>query len=264
MTERIQKILSQWGIASRRKGEQMILEGRVKLNNRIATLGEKVDLQTDILEVDGKIVQLNHRPQNIYLLLNKPLGVVSTCYDPQSRPTVIDLLPAKLKKGQGIHPVGRLDFNSTGALLLTNDGSLTLKLTHPRYHLPKTYLVWLNGCPTTQDLQHWRTGVMLSAQKTLPAQVTIVKNELDRTLLKIVLTEGKNRQIRRVAAHLGFKVLSLHRTAIGSIALKSSEHGNLPPGKYRHLTKTEVSFLQKKSSSINLAAPSRSAVYGKT
>ena len=245
MAERIQKILSQWGIASRRKGEQMILEGRIKLNNRIATLGEKVDLRKDILEVDGKVIQLNHRPQKIYLLVNKPLGVVSTCHDPQSRAIVIDLLPAKLRAAQGIHPVGRLDFNSTGALLLTNDGNLTLKLTHPRYHLAKTYLVWLNGYPTTQDLQCWRRGVILSNQKTLPAKVTIVKKELNKTLLEIVLTEGKNRQIRRVAEQLGFKVLSLHRTAIGSISLNSSEHGNLPPGKYRHLTETEVAFLKK-------------------
>ncbi|HHP7230235.1 MAG TPA: pseudouridine synthase [Xenococcaceae cyanobacterium] len=266
MAERIQKILSQWGIASRRKGEQMILEGRVKLNNHLATLGDKVDLTKDILEVDGTVISLNHCPQKIYLLVNKPLGVVSTCFDPQSRPIILDLLPAKLRESTGIHPVGRLDFNSTGALLLTNDGDLTLKLTHPRYHLPKTYRVWLDGYPTTQDLSCWRQGVMLSNQKTLPAQVTVITQERERTLLEIVLTEGKNRQIRRVAAQLGFKVLSLHRTAIGAIRLDSLQYGNLPLGKYRHLTATEVAFLNQnyQSPSVNLAAPSRSAVYGKT
>ncbi len=245
MTERIQKILSQWGIASRRKGEQMILAGKVKLNHRIATLGEKIDIEQDILEVEGKVIKLNRPPQKIYILINKPLGIVSTCYDPQNRPIILDLLPPKLREGQGIHPIGRLDFNSTGALILTNDGDLTLKLTHPRYHLPKTYLVWLNGYPTTQDLQQWRRGIILSNQKTLPAKVTVVKRELNKTLLEIVLTEGKNRQIRRVAQQLGFKVLSLHRTTIGTITISSSENGNLPLGKYRHLTPTEVIFLKK-------------------
>ncbi|MDJ0681980.1 MAG: pseudouridine synthase [Xenococcaceae cyanobacterium MO_167.B52] len=250
MAERIQKILSQWGIASRRKAEQMILEGKVKLNNRVAILGDKADITQDILEIEGKVIQSNHRPQKTYLLLNKPLAVVSTCYDPQSRPTVLDLLPAKLKERQGIHPVGRLDFNSTGALLLTNDGDLTLKLTHPRYHLPKTYLVWLNGHPTRQDLQLWRTGVTLSDYTTLPAEITIVRKQINKTLLKIVLQEGKNRQIRRIAEQLGFRVLSLHRTHIGSLSLTSSEYGNLPSGKYRHLSETEVIFLKKESPAI--------------
>lgn len=266
MAERIQKILSQWGIASRRKGEQMILEGKVKLNNRIAILGDKVDITKDILEVEGKIIKPNHRPQKIYLLVNKPLGVVSTCQDPQNRPIITDLLPAQLRKGQGIHPVGRLDFNSTGALLLTNDGNLTLNLTHPRYHLSKTYSVWLNGSPTDRDLKLWRTGVILSNQKTLPAKVTVIKREQNKTLLKIVITEGRNRQIRRIAEQLGFKVVGLHRTAIGSLSLNSSEHGNLTSGKYRHLTEPEVIFLKKpyQLSPVNLAAPNGSAVYDQT
>ena len=250
MAERIQKILSQWGIASRRKAEQMILEGKVKLNNRIAKLGDKADITQDRLEINGKLLRPNQRPQKIYLLLNKPLAVVSTCYDPKNRPTVLDLLPAKLREGQGIHPVGRLDFNSTGALLLTNDGDFTLKLTHPRYHLPKTYLVWLNGHPKIEDLQCWRRGVILSDRRTLPAKVSIIKEEQNKSLLKIILTEGKNRQIRRVAEALGFKVLSLHRIAIGSITLKSSQHGNLSSGKYRHLTEREVIFLKNNSSVI--------------
>ena len=263
MAERVQKILSQWGIASRRKAEQMILEGRVKVNNRIAKLGDKVDLVVDTLEVDRKKIQLENRPEKIYLLLNKPLGVVSTCYDPQHRSTILDLLPAKLKTGQGIHPVGRLDVNSTGALLLTNDGSLTLKLTHPRYHLPKTYHVYLQGCPTAKDLNRWRNGVMLFGRKTLPAKVTIIKKERNKTLLEIVLIEGRNRQIRLIAERLGFSVISLHRVSIGSITLKSIEKGNLLTGKYRHLSKTEVEFLKNncKQNNSTLAASKRSAVY---
>ena len=244
MAERVQKILSQWGIASRRKAEQMIRQGRVRVNDRIAKLGDKVDLAVDSLEVDRKQIQLEDRPEKIYLLLNKPLGVVSTCYDPQQRNTILDLLPAKLIIGRGIHPVGRLDVNSTGALLLTNDGSLTLKLTHPRYHLPKTYRVYLQGCPTAKDLERWRKGVTLFGRKTLPAKVNVIKQEREKTLLEIILIEGRNRQIRLVAERLGCSVISLHRVSIGSITLKNKIKGDLPTGEYRHLSKAEVDFLK--------------------
>ena len=243
MTERIQKVLSQWGIASRRKAEKMIVAGRVKLNGQIATLGDKVDLAQDKLEVDNQLIQAINRPTPIYLLLNKPLGVVSTCSDPQGRPTVIDLLPKKFHQNQGIHPVGRLDFYSTGALILTNDGNLTLNLTHPRYHLPKTYFVWLDKHPTKHDLELWRKGIMLGKHKTLPAKVKVIKQKQNKTLLEIILVEGKNRQIRRVAEKLGFKVVSLHRTAIGSITLLNNSGKNLSLGEYRHLTSKEITFL---------------------
>ncbi len=254
MSERIQKILSQWGIASRRKAEKMILMGRVQLNDRTAKLGDKVDLAVDKLEIDGKIIQATHRPNSVYLLLNKPTGVVSTCEDPQKRPTVLDLLPDKLKQGQGIHPVGRLDFDSSGALLLTNDGELTLSLTHPRYHLPKTYLVWLDGNPTNRDLARWRKGVMLDNRPTLPAKVKAIKHQDRQTLLEIVLTEGRNRQIRRVAEKLGFQVLKLHRIAIGNISLNASSTPKLAPGGYRHLTTSEIEFLKNFNSTFKLAA----------
>lgn len=261
--DRIQKVLSQWGIASRRQAEKMIVAGRVKLNNRTATLGDKVDLAIDKLEVDNQIIKKERRPSHVYLLLNKPLGVVSTCNDPQKRVTVIDLLPNYLQQGQGIHPVGRLDINSTGALILTNDGTLTLNLTHPRYHLPKTYHVWLNGCPTNRDLELWRKGVVLSEGKTLPAKVKILKQKQTRTLLEIVISEGKNRQIRRIAEQLGFEVVSLHRTAIASISLQTESGAKLSQGDYRHLTKREITFLQKTGpkKSLNLAASSNNAVY---
>ena len=264
MSERIQKVLSQWGIASRRRAEKMILAGRIKLNNRIATLGDRVNLDIDRLEVDDRIIQQLNRPKPIYLLLNKPLKVVSTCRDPQKRTTAIDLLPKHLRQGQGIHPVGRLDFNSSGALLLTNDGDLTLNLTHPRYHLPKTYHVWLDNCPTARDLKLWRQGIMLDERKTLPAKITILQQNSDKTLLKIVLTEGRNRQIRRIAAQLGFSVVSLHRTAIASISLQTQSGQILPSGSYRHLSTSEVTFLRRtfKEASF-LAASSDSAGHKK-
>jgi pseudouridine synthase len=244
MAERVQKVLSQWGIASRRKAEKMILAGRVNLNGQIAKLGDRVDLTQDILQVDGKAVQQNHRPQLLYLLLHKPVGVVSTCEDPQKRSTVIDLLPEDLRQGTGIHPVGRLDFASSGALILTNDGELTLGLTHPRYHLPKTYLVKLNHSPSRKDLTSWRSGVILEQKKTLPAKIKLVPSDQTGRTLEIVLTEGRNRQIRRVAQQLGYEVNELHRVAIGSITLNTANGLNIPPGHYRHLTSTEINFLQ--------------------
>lgn len=252
MAERVQKVLSQWGIASRRKAEKMIVAGRVSINNQIAQLGDRVDLTQDILQVDGKEVRQTHRPQLLYLLLHKPVGVVSTCDDPQKRTTVIDLLPKELSQGSGIHPVGRLDFASSGALILTNDGELTLGLTHPRYHLPKTYLVKLNRSLSRKDLTYWRSGVVLDHQKTLPAKINFVESDQTGKTLEIVLTEGRNRQIRRVAQQLGYEVTELHRVAIGSITLNISHGSKLSPSKYRHLQKTELNFLRD---SFNLNCP---------
>ncbi|MGL5063696.1 MAG: pseudouridine synthase, partial [Microcoleus sp.] len=162
MNERLQKILAQWGIASRRQAEQMILAGRVRLNGNIVQLGEKANPEFDRIEVDGVPVEPADRPMGIYLLLNKPEGVVSTCSDPRARVKVLDLLPPKLRSGKGIHPVGRLDADSTGALLLTNDGKLTFCLTHPRHSISKTYEVWVYGNPPEQVLQAWRQGIVLS------------------------------------------------------------------------------------------------------
>jgi 16S rRNA U516 pseudouridylate synthase RsuA-like enzyme len=169
MPERVQKLLSQWGIASRRQAEQMILAGRVRLNGELVQLGQKVQPEIDRVEVDGRVIEPVTRPDRLYLLLNKPAGVVSTCDDPQRRTTVLDLLPPAFQQGQGLHPVGRLDVESTGALLLTNDGELTFQLTHPRYHVPKTYQVWVEGRVTPAELQRWRQGILLDGRKTLPA-----------------------------------------------------------------------------------------------
>ncbi|MGC8715218.1 MAG: pseudouridine synthase, partial [Leptodesmis sp.] len=158
--------------------------------------------------------------------------------------TVLDLLPKDLQHGQGLHPVGRLDAESTGALLLTNDGDLTFYLTHPRHHIPKTYRVWVEGYPTQETLRQWRQGVLLEGRKTLPAQVSVVQRHPDRkTLLEIVLKEGRNRQIRRVADQLGHPVVLLHRTAIGPIRLQNPGVPEVLPGCYRPLTDTEVGFL---------------------
>jgi 23S rRNA pseudouridine2605 synthase len=242
MTARLQKILSQWGIASRRQAEQLILAGRVRVNGSIAELGQTAEPATDRIEVDGKLITVQDKPTPVYLLLNKPLGVVSTCADPQGRPTVLDSLPPELRECEGIHPVGRLDIDSSGALLLTNDGELTFRLTHPRHSVSKTYAVWVQGHPPQAILAAWRKGIDLDGQYTLPAQVKVINQKDDRTLLTIVLTEGRNRQIRRVATQLGYPVLHLHRTKIGNIRIDGE--AELQIGGYRHLRPTEIQNLQ--------------------
>lgn len=245
MAERVQKILSQWGIASRRHAEELILAGRVKLNGKIVQLGDRADPDRDRLEVDGKRIESVTKPPLIYLLLNKPKGVLSTCDDPQQRKTVLDLLPTHLREGQGLHPVGRLDRNSTGALLLTNDGELTQRLTHPRYHLLKTYDVIVAGHLTEQQLQEWQQGLLLDERKTLPAQVEVLNWDRAQTQLEVKLTEGRNRQIRRIVEDIfGLEILKLHRRAIGDIKLNSSQE-RLASGHYRRLQSAEIRFLKR-------------------
>ena len=255
MAERLQKILSQWGIASRRQAEKMILAGRVRLNGTIVALGQTANPERDRIEVDGRLIQPVNRPEPIYLLLNKPPGVVSTCDDPRSRTTVLHLLPLELRQGQGLHPVGRLDAQTTGALLLTNDGELTFILTHPRHSVPKTYEVWVEGHPPESVLQAWRRGVVLSGRKTLPAQVRVLKQQSSRTLLEVVLTEGRNRQIRRVAEQLGYPVVHLHRAAIGPIRLQQPGEAVLASGNYRPLEDFEIRFLQNQVHITSIEVP---------
>ncbi|MBD1913304.1 MULTISPECIES: pseudouridine synthase [unclassified Leptolyngbya] len=239
MTERLQKILSQWGIASRRQAEQMIVDGRVQVNGDRATLGQKVDPERDHIEVDGQPLQTEARPEPLYLLLNKPAGIVTTCRDSHQRRTVLDLIPEQWRSHSGLHPVGRLDAESTGALLLTNDGELTFALTHPSHEVAKTYLVWVKGHPSERILEQWRRGILLDGRKTLPAQVKRLRTSPQSTQLEIVLREGRNRQIRRVAEQLGYPVQKLHRVAIGSIQI-----GDLAKGNVRSLHPSEVRYLQ--------------------
>jgi len=242
MAERLQKVLSQWGVASRRRAEDLIQQGRVTVNGQVAGPGLKADPSRDQITVDGQTIHPQQRPQQHYLLLHKPLGMVSTCADPAGRPTVLDALDADLRQ-VGLHPVGRLDAYSTGALLLTNDGDFTYRLTHPKHDVSKTYQVLLEGSLREADLAIWRQGIDLQGRLTRPAQVEVLnRHSTQQTLLRVVLWEGRNRQIRRVAQALGHRVLSLLRTAIGPIDL-----GQLPPGECRPLSSTEVAALWAES-----------------
>ncbi len=242
MAERLQKILSQYGVASRRQAEQMIEAGQVRINGAVAYLGQRADPQCDRIVVNQVPLQVHQRPTLHYLLLHKPLGMLSTCDDPQGRPTVLDVLPPEFH-GLGIHPVGRLDAYSTGALLLTNDGDFTFRLTHPRHDVSKTYRVKLEGRVLPATLAEWRQGVCLDGRLTRPAQVQVIASGPANTQLEVVLQEGRNRQIRRVAQVLGHRVLDLHRVAVGSIAL-----GNLGVGAYRALSSAEIEALLVDSS----------------
>lgn len=247
MAERLQKVLAHRGVASRRHAERMITAGRVRVNGQTAILGQKVDPDHDRIEWDGQDLQGTQAPTSLYLLMHKPAGVVTTCHDPQGRPTVLDLLSPADRSGTGLHPVGRLDAESTGALLLTNDGQITFYLTHPKYHIAKTYWVEVQGNPSPQTLQQWRCGILLNGRLTLPATVQIHKpfsRQRQTTTLEVVLREGRNRQIRRVAKILGHPVISLHRIQIGAISLYDSVGCELPVGQVRPLTPTEISSLR--------------------
>ena len=246
MSERLQKILREWGIASRRQAEQLILAGVVRVNGDVAVLGQCADPNVDRIEVDGQILRPAARPELIYILLNKPKGIVCTCDDPGGRQTVLDCLPEGLREGLGLHPVGRLDAYSTGAIVVTNDGELTFGLTHPRHEISKTYEVLVEGDPSEETLRLWRQGVMLEGQKTLPTIARVLSSESRQTWLEIVMREGRNRQIRKVAAQLGHPVLELHRTAIGAIGLQSQDQSFIAIGSYRSLTNSEVAFLKSK------------------
>ncbi len=234
--KRIQKIISESGICARRKAEELIKAGKVSVNGEIATIGEKADISKDKILING--TPLPKKVPNKVILLNKPKGIITSCFDPEGRRTVISLIPHHIRKG--MHPVGRLDIKSRGAILITNDGSLTLKLTHPRYNHPKTYSVWVKGLPTGKVISEWQKGVEIDGSFTKRLKVKIMKHEGSKTLLKVIMTEGRNRQIRRTSEALGHPVIDLKRTSIGCIKLDGLKEGN-----WRDLSEGELSYLYK-------------------
>ncbi len=232
--ERLQKIIANSGFCSRRKAEDLLTQGRVTINGRLAKVGDKANPHLDKISIDRSVVNLYSDCRVI--LLNKPLGVISSCNDTHGRETVLEMLPINLRKG--LYPIGRLDLNSRGAIILTNHGELALKLTHPRYSHKKTYLVWVKGKPSIHALTKWRKGIMLDNKITMSSAVEILESSTTKTLLKIILSEGRNRQIRRIADYLGHPVVDLFRTEIAGIRLK-----NLKEGQWREVEKQEWSSL---------------------
>ncbi|MFY9821346.1 MAG: pseudouridine synthase, partial [Thermoanaerobaculia bacterium] len=247
--DRLQKILARAGIAaSRRKAEELIQEGRVTVNGKVAELGEKADPAHDAIKVDSRRIQplQEHR----YLLLNKPKGVMSTVADPEGRRTVIDFVPPGMRKA--LVPVGRLDFNTEGLLLLTDDGEFAQRVAHPRYGSVKTYEVKVKGMPTETQIEKLRAGIVLDGKRTAPARITArgpakpmaarrkAEAEGDNSWWIVELTEGRTRQIREMFYNIGHGVLKLRRIAIGPLRDR-----DLPVGALRSLTENEVQRLLK-------------------
>ncbi|MDQ3986595.1 MAG: rRNA pseudouridine synthase [Actinomycetota bacterium] len=232
--ERLQKVLARAGLGSRRSVEELISQGRVKVNGEVATLGRRVDVSNDKVEVDGSAVPV--RVDLVYYLLNKPPGVVTTAHDPQGRPTVLDFV----ESGRRIYPVGRLDVASEGALLLTNDGELAHRLTHPSFEVEKTYLVDVAGSVGARALKALATGVELDDGRTAPARVSVVEKSAGGTLVEVAIAEGRNRQVRRMFDAVDHRVRALVRTEIGPLKL-----GHLKPGSVRKLSPHEVGALYR-------------------
>ncbi|MCI8412427.1 MAG: rRNA pseudouridine synthase [Clostridia bacterium] len=234
---RLQKYLAEAGIASRRKSEELIVRGKVKVNGNVVTeLGIKVEPNMDKIEYNGKEVKI--QDEYVYILLNKPIGYVTTARDQFNRDSVLDLV----KTNKRLVPVGRLDMYTSGALILTNDGDFVYKVTHPKHEINKTYTVTIKGIVNNEEVEKLRQGVKIEDYTTKPAKVKILKTDEERnqSRLEITIHEGKNRQVRKMCEAIGHKVLALHRSKIAGIGVK-----DIPLGKWRYLTKKEVEIIKK-------------------
>lgn len=234
MTERLQKILAARGIASRRRAEELIVQGRVCCNGKTAQLGDCADPETDTITLDGKPIP--EPTAFVYLMLNKPRGYVTTLSDEKGRPDVAVLVK---DCGMRVYPVGRLDMDSEGLLLFTNDGAFANALTHPRHEVEKTYRVWVSGF-ASDSLERLRHPIELDGYRIRPPKVTLLRADADSAILSVVIHEGRNRQIRRMCAAAGMTVTRLRRIAEGGVCLN-----NLPVGKWRYLTTEERMLLGK-------------------
>ncbi|MFH1147416.1 MAG: pseudouridine synthase [Pseudomonadota bacterium] len=236
MKERLQKVLAKRGVSSRRQAEELMLQGSITVNGKIVReLGTKVDPDVDAILVNGK--PLPPPPCFTYIALNKPRGFVTTLRDPQKRPIVVSLLQDVPVR---VYPVGRLDMDTEGLLLLTNDGELSWKLQHPRFKVMKIYEAEVKGIPGEKALDQLRTGVFVDERKTLPARLKVLKRREHSTLLEMGIREGRKRQVKKMCAAVGHPVISLRRTAIDDIRL-----GDLAAGQYRHLRPAELERLKR-------------------
>ncbi len=237
MEERLQKYLANSGVASRRKCEDLILQGKIEVNGKVVTeLGTKVNPERDIVKFNGK--EVKQVEKMVYILLNKPIGYVTTADDQFGRETVLDLVKVK----ERIVPVGRLDMYTSGALILTNDGDFVYKVTHPKHEIEKTYTVTVKGIVQNSEVEQLRKGVKIDDYTTKPAKVKILKTDIEKDIsrLEITIHEGKNRQVRKMCEAVDRKVLALHRSKIGSIGVKDIELG-----RWRFLKESEIQKLVK-------------------
>ena len=240
---RIQKIIADSGFCSRRKAEEYISAGRVKVNGHPCKLGDKADAVHDIVTIDGERIAYDIKRKLYYIMLNKPRGYVTTMSDEQGRRSVVDLLEGVEER---VYPIGRLDRNSEGLLLFTNDGDFANTVMHPRNHIAKIYRVTIQGSVTEEQIIQLSTGVEIDGRMTLPATINVLTQEENRTVLQMTITEGRNRQIRKMCEAVGLEVARLKRTAIGPIKL-----GMLKPGDYRELTKDELRAIRNAIVKVN-------------
>ncbi len=240
MQERLQKIISAAGITSRRKAEELIVQGRVSVNGQVVTqLGSKADPGRDKIRVDGRLLPSSVRP--IYLVLNKPAGIISSCRDPQHRATVVSLLKGIKER---VYPVGRLDYHSSGLLLLTNDGELANFLMSKAAAIPRTYHVKLAGHPAASDLEKLEHGIVLDGRRAAPCRIRLLA-ERDKPWYEVTLVEGRYHQVRRMFERVGQPVIKLKRVRIGFLTDR-----DIAPGQFRHLTQGEVRRLKNWTSSV--------------
>jgi 23S rRNA pseudouridine2605 synthase len=246
MQERLQKLIAAAGVASRRKAEELIVEGAVAVNGKVVTeLGTKADPERDHIKVNGKLINARLREQEkIYILLNKPLGVLSSKSDPTGRRLVVDLVGPYAQK---VHPVGRLDFNTEGLILLTNDGEFTNAITHASKQVPKVYEVKIKGQPGPQQIKQLERGVTIEGRRTAPAKIELMEQSETNAWYRVTLFEGRNQQIRKMFDSIGHSVLKLRRVSIGFL-----KDERLKPGEFRFLRSSEVQRLLKTK-----AAPAR-------
>lgn len=235
MQQRIQKIIAMMGIASRRKAEELIISGRVLVNGKLATIGMKADPETDHIKVDGKL--LTKPEPKIYLAFNKPRGVITSLSDPEGRPTIMDCIKGVKYR---VFPVGRLDYDTEGLILLTNDGDLAHAITHPSKKIPKTYLAKIKGLIDDAVVRKLAKGIKLEDGMTLPAKIKKLDQTENNSWLEITIFEGRKRQIRRMFETVGHPILKLKRIAINGIFL-----GDLKAGEYRYLKEDEIRHLRK-------------------
>ena len=232
---RLQKYIANAGVTSRRKAEELILQGRVRVNGiLVKELGTRVDPSKDVITVDGKEIKLEEG--KVYILLNKPEGYVTSLKDPHNDKLVLDLVKDVKER---IFPVGRLDKDTSGLLIMTNDGDIAYKLTHPRYKIWKKYIALVKGCPDSNTIDKLQNGVIIDGRKTSKAHVKLIRRQGRNSVLEISIYEGRNRQIRKMCKYVGHPVVKLKRISIGNIKLNGVEEG-----KWRHLTKEEVEYLK--------------------
>lgn len=231
---RLQKYMAKCGVASRRKSERMIEDGLVKVNGEtIKKQGVKIDPKLDRVEVKGEMIRLEEN--KVYIKINKPIGYVTTMDDEKNRKIVVDLISGIEER---IYPVGRLDMDTSGLLILTNDGKVTNKITHPRNQVPKTYVALVDGIPNKEKLELFKRGIILDGKKTSNADIEIIEKYKTNSLVKMTIIEGRNRQIRRMCESIGHRVISLERIAIGEIGLD-----DLNLGEWKHLNKKEKKYI---------------------